>query len=73
MTQQNCSLTAVTDITSLIIWTISLGQCLKCGTILLGQGFINLGLQKKNYLDREFVPIPSDTPTIETVSEYLDS
>ena len=29
--------------------------------------------QKKYYLDREIVPIPSDTPTIETVSEYLDS
>ena len=28
---------------------------------------------KKYYLDREIVPIPSDTPTIETVSEYLDS
>ena len=28
---------------------------------------------KKNYLDREIVPIPSDPPTIETVSEYLDS
>ena len=27
---------------------------------------------KKNYLDREIVPMPSDTPTIETVSEYLD-
>ena len=24
------------------------------------------------YLDREIIPIPSDTPTIETVSEYLD-
>ena len=29
--------------------------------------------QKKKYLDREIVPIPSDTPTIETVSEHLDS
>ena len=29
--------------------------------------------QKKNYLDREIIPIPSDIPTIETVSEYLDS
>ena len=29
--------------------------------------------KKKYYLDREIVPIPSDTPTIETVSEYLDS
>ena len=28
---------------------------------------------KKNYLDREIVPVPSDTPTIETISEYLDS
>ena len=28
---------------------------------------------KKKYLDREIVPIPSDTPTIKTVSEYLDS
>ena len=28
---------------------------------------------KRNYLDREIVPIPSDTPTIETISEYLDS
>ena len=27
----------------------------------------------KKYLDRETVPIPSDTPTIEPVSEYLDS
>ena len=30
-------------------------------------------LPKKNYLVREIVPIPSDTPTIETVSEHLDS
>ena len=30
-------------------------------------------LSKKNYLDREIVPIPSDNPTIETVSEYLES
>ena len=29
--------------------------------------------KKKYYLDRETVPIPSDPPTIETVSEYLDS
>ena len=29
--------------------------------------------KKKYYLDREIVPIPSDTPTIETVSKYLDS
>ena len=29
--------------------------------------------KKKYYQDREIVPIPSDTPTIETVSEYLDS
>ena len=29
--------------------------------------------KKKYYLDREIVPIPSDPPTIETVSEYLDS
>ena len=28
--------------------------------------------KKKYYLVREIVPIPSDTPTIETVSEYLD-
>ena len=28
---------------------------------------------KKNYLVREIVPIPSDIPTIKTVSEYLDS
>ena len=28
---------------------------------------------QKNYLVREIVPIPSDTPTIETVREYLDS
>ena len=30
-------------------------------------------IQKKYYLDREIVPIPSDPPTIETVSEHLDS
>ena len=30
-------------------------------------------LPKKYYLVREIVPIPSDTPTTETVSEYLDS
>ena len=29
--------------------------------------------KKKNYVDSETVPIPSDPPTIETVSEYLDS
>ena len=34
---------------------------------------IREALKKKYYLVREFVPIPSDTPTIETVSEYLDS
>ena len=28
---------------------------------------------QKNYLVREIVPILSDTPTFETVSEYLDS
>ena len=28
---------------------------------------------QKNYLFREIVPIPFDTPTFETVSEYLDS
>ena len=28
--------------------------------------------QKKNYVDRETVPISSDPPTIETVSEHLD-
>ena len=28
---------------------------------------------KKKYLVREIVPFPSDTHTIETVSEYLDS
>ena len=28
-------------------------------------------LSKRNYLVREIVPIPSDTPTIETVSEHL--
>ena len=34
----------------------------------------NLGMpSKKNYQDREIVPIPSDPPTIDTVSEYLDS
>ena len=32
------------------------------------------GCFKKNYyLDRDIVPISSDTPTIETVSEHLDS
>ena len=28
--------------------------------------------KKKNYVDRETVPIPSYPPTIKTVSEYLD-
>ena len=28
--------------------------------------------KKKNYIDRETVPIPSYPPTIEAVSEYLD-
>ena len=33
----------------------------------------NLGMpSKKNYVDRETVPIPSYPPTIEAVSEYLD-
>jgi len=36
--------------------------------ILLREAF-----KKKNYVDSETVPIPSDPPTIETVSEYLDS
>ena len=39
------------------------------------RGFINyLGKpsKKKNYVDRETVPISSDPPTIETVSEHLD-
>ena len=31
------------------------------------------GYQKKNTLGREIVTIPSDTTTIETVSEYLES
>ena len=34
---------------------------------------IREAFKKKYYLDREIVPIPSDPPTIETVSEYLDS
>ena len=29
--------------------------------------------QRKYYLDREIVPISSDTPTIEAVREHLDS
>ena len=29
--------------------------------------------KKKIYVDRETVPIPSFPPTIETVSEYVDS
>ena len=34
----------------------------------------NLGMpsKKKNYVDRETVPIPSYPPTIDAVSEYLD-
>ena len=40
----------------------------KTTRLLLREAF-----KKKYYLDREIVPIPSDTPTIETVSEYLDS
>ena len=28
---------------------------------------------QKNYLVREIVPIPSDIPSIQTISEYLDS
>ena len=28
--------------------------------------------KKRNYVDRETVPIPSYPPTIKTVSEYLD-
>ena len=36
-------------------------------------GSLREAFEKKNYLDWEIVPIPSDTPTIETVSEYLDS
>ena len=35
--------------------------------------FLREAFKKKYYLDREIVPIPSDPPTIETVSEYLDS
>ena len=35
--------------------------------------YLREAFKKKYYLDREIVPIPSDTPTIETVSEYLDS
>ena len=31
------------------------------------------GSHKKDYLDGEIVPITSDTPTIETINEYLDS
>ena len=30
-------------------------------------------LPNKNYLVRDIVPIPSDTPTIETVSEYCQN
>ena len=29
--------------------------------------------QRKYYLDRDIVPISSDTPTIEAVREHLDS
>ena len=34
---------------------------------------IREAFKEKNYRVKEIVPIPSDTPTIETVSEYLDS
>ena len=35
--------------------------------------FFRDAIQKINDQDREIVPISSDTPTIETVSEHLDS
>ena len=39
---------------------------------IFGRDALGKPSKKKYYLVREFVPIPSDTPTIETVSEYLD-
>ena len=42
MTQRNCPMAAVTCSTASIIRTNSLGQCLKCGTISLGQSLIYL-------------------------------
>ena len=38
----------------------------------LKQIYIRDAFKKKNYVDREIVPIPSYPPTIEAVSEYLD-
>ena len=37
------------------------------------QTFVREVFKKKCYLDMEIVPISSDTPPIETVSEYLDN
>ena len=36
------------------------------------QFLLREAIQKKYYLDREIVPISSDPPTIETISEHLD-
>ena len=40
--------------------------------ILIKKFTLGMPSKKKNYVDRETVPIPSYPPTIEAVSEYLD-
>ena len=45
----------------------------KRACVVINYYLVNLGMpSKKNYVDRETVPIPSYPPTIEAVSEYLD-
>ena len=50
----------------MVIWTE------KCWILEPKMEMLRDAFKKKNYVDRGTVPIPSDSPTIETVSEYLD-
>ena len=54
-----------------LIWPVNRLTAYEC--IKYVQRCVREAFKKKYYLDREIVPIPSDPPTIETVSEYLDS
>ena len=60
------------ELTRINAWTTTLGET-RSKVIGYQESVLREAFQKKNYLDREIVPIPSDTPTVETVSEHLDS
>ena len=50
----------------MVIWTE------KCWILEPKMEMLRDAFKKKKYVDRGTVPIPPDSPTIKTVSEYLD-